>query len=737
MHKRGEIRQWKVARGLSLLALGGVVCLGVTRHRASQRLLIPPAARQAQYFALASEAQSSPAPLPEFMAVRVVPDTPLNRRLVEAVQSGDMKAVRAVCAQGASVDTRMLCADGSEGSIPVAMLANSTVDQDRPRFLAIFQWLAAKASDPNAADYRGCTLLMAAVDRDDLTTVKLLIERGANINARMKPSFDNYSALYLAVDGAGMSSEDPSPITLFLLEHGADANAPDRNGNTPLIQAAERGKTRTAKALLAHGADASRRGNDGKNALQMATRMRRYDIARLLSNPASLPLPEAARFGDLKRVRVALDAGAKPEERDSSGRTSLMTAMQSGSVEVAKLLLERGADARVMDKDHRTALHYAALYGNGALATLLLDHGADVNAGSSAYRDNYTASSPLMDAIEQVMPDTVDLLLRRGARMERHERNDSALEFAVQRVGMMPMRPRNSPVKRPQGDGYMQEQVRIVEHLLAHGADARADDSRALYLAARNEQVGMVDMMLRHGANVNARAASSDDEAGRSALLAAVEEWYMTREMRHAQNPRSATDATKQEDIAGESAARRTVQLLLSRGADVNAANERGETPLMEAGMADAPELTQMLLTKGANVNAADNKGRTILMQAAVSNYYLFAQTLLAHKADVDRRDKDGLTALMLAIDDGENARYLANRRENDDYTRTMYHTDPPAVTRKDLPNPNGHPDMVRLLLKNGADPNAAAKDGTMPLILARKNGFDAVIALLKQAGAK
>ncbi len=176
------------------------------------------------------------------------------------------------------------------------------------------------------------------------------------------------------------------------------------------------------------------------------------------------------------------------------------------------------------------------------------------------------------------------------------------------------------------------------------------------------------------------------------------------------------------------------VDHLLAAGADARANNSRALYLAADSGQS---ALAALLLEKGANVNAADADSRTALMKAADENDLPFVMLLLAHKADAARQNKEGFTALMLAVGNGDNARYKQRREQQDDHLRSAHGENPQAVPRKDLPNPNGHPDMVRLLLKNGADPNAAAKDGTTPLKLAEKNGFDAVIALLKQAGAK
>jgi ankyrin repeat protein len=60
---------------------------------------------------------------------------------------------------------------------------------------------------------------------------------------------------------------------------------------------------------------------------------------------------------------------------------------------------------------------------------------------------------------------------------------------------------------------------------------------------------------------------------------------------------------------------------------------------------------TKELLNRGANVNAKDKDGKTPLMLAAVQDHDLIVRSLLENDADVNVKDKDGNTALMLAIE--------------------------------------------------------------------------------------
>lgn len=142
------------------------------------------------------------------------------------------------------------------------------------------------------------------------------------------------------------------------------------------------------------------------------------------------------------------------------------------------------------------------------------------------------------------------------------------------------------------------------------------------------------------------------------------------------------------------------IQLLLSKGADVNHARVDGMTPLMMAANAGAPDAVAELLKAKATVNAKTYKGATALAYAARGGNTEAGRLLIEGGAAVDTRDAEGETPLMSAAK-------------------------------------AGHAGMVQLLLKRGAKVNAKDNLGRTPLILATTYGDQAeVVRLLLASGA-
>jgi len=246
----------------------------------------------------------------------------------------------------------------------------------------------------NAAKADGTTALHYSAHRDDLDIASMLTRSGANAGA---PNVYGVTPLSLACINRSADMVD------ILLRGGADPDAAMWTGESVLMTCARTGATDAAAALLAAGADPNAAEQyKGQTALMWAAAGGHADITRMLLEhgadialttkasadrvPNSCRICEwkpspggftalmfAARSGDVRTVRLLLEAGADVNEATAEYGNPLVIASASGHEDLALFLLAAGADPASTDENGVTALHYAHLNGLASLHGVTYD----------------------------------------------------------------------------------------------------------------------------------------------------------------------------------------------------------------------------------------------------------------------------------------------------------------------------------------------------------------------------
>lgn len=267
----------------------------------------------------------------------VKPVDPKLSALISAVRTGNTKSVGKMLAAHPELVQTMDKAGNSPLHHAVAFGNLATV-----------KLLLDRGADVNAGNLRKSSPLLWALHNERM--VRLLLARGANVNAK---TVDGRSAIYqVAIIG------NPVPVMKLLLENGANPNEKTITGMTPLMAAA-RGNPDAFRLLLDKGADVNARNAAGSTALMAA-----------------------AGTGRPEEVRLLLAKGADPNARTKKNESALADAATAGNEQAVKLLLEAGAQVNVQDLRGYSPIGYAA--GSDAVPAgvvkLLLDKGADVTA---------------------------------------------------------------------------------------------------------------------------------------------------------------------------------------------------------------------------------------------------------------------------------------------------------------------------------------------------------------------
>lgn len=228
--------------------------------------------------------------------------------------------------------------------------------------------------------------LLAAVKSGNVESVRSVLASGADVNA---PGADGAMPLHWAVHFENLE------ITDLLLAAGAKPNAVSRYRMTPLNVAAETGNAAVLERLLKAGADANGISEEGQTALMTAARNGKTDVVRVLlrygakvnaaeSFRGQTPLMFAAGEGNTSAAELLIEFGADIKARSKAGYTALLLAVRNNRYDTVKFLLQHGANVNdaipgVNGGPPTAAINIAVLNADFDLAALLLDSGANPN----------------------------------------------------------------------------------------------------------------------------------------------------------------------------------------------------------------------------------------------------------------------------------------------------------------------------------------------------------------------
>lgn len=457
----------------------------------------------------------------------------INDDLLKAASQGSVAGIQAAMRKGARIG-----ATDQFGRTALHLAASKG-------YLEAIETLLSYHSSLASRDSSGLTPLLRAAASLQGAAVKLLLDRGADRQSL---------ALYLSTrDSAGrtllhIAARDGSPASLEVFCRLVSSVDPlDAQDRSPLSYAAagagaETGSRRrdylqAVQILLVAGADPLRADQKGDSPLWYAVHQDDGELAALLTtNGADIPsIVEAYDRGDRQIARLLIDVIKDPAAADAKGQTYLHAAAQQGLVELAQAVLDRGADVDPVDRFGRTPLSLSAARGYLEIASILLDAGADPD------RPAEMGATPLDLAARQGQTAMAELLLSRGADINPRGRTTPLIEA----------------------------------------------------VNARNAE--MTGFLLSRGARMDL----SDDQ-GMTPLFYCVE----------ARTGISGLEVLK---------------TLLEQGPTVDIRNTQGETPLLRAVLAGRREEAAALLDRGADPEAADASGRTPVSAARAARDPLMA----------------------------------------------------------------------------------------------------------------
>lgn len=349
--------------------------------------------------------------------------------------------------------------------------------------------------------------------------------------------------------------------------------------------------------------------------------------ARSTDPDGTTALHWAVRRDDVSTAQALIKAGADVKAANRYGVTPIGLAATNGNSAMIRALLDAGVDPNTANPGGETIVMTAARTGKVDAVTLLLDRGANVHA-----KDTVHGQTALMWAVLENHADMVRLLLARGADINAHTNVTIPKgEYVPARAGGASGTGIIRQRALPTADGGMTPLLFAVRDgnaemtrlLLERGADisqSSGNHTSPLLIALLNGQVGIATELLQRGADANAA-----DDYHRAALFAAID----LRNFNHEKYGDLPTDGRDPLDL---------IKALLKKGADPNRRTETvpvhglmqfdaswvnfdGQTPFVRAALSGDIEVMRLLLESGADPNIATTQGTTALMAAAGINW--------------------------------------------------------------------------------------------------------------------
>ena len=537
--------------------------------------------------------------------------------------------------------------------------------------------------------------------------------------------------------------------------------------NTALHLASYNGHTEIAKLLVQAGAYVMTENGDHKTPIDLAYEQGHVNLAQMLERTPELlgavtagdvgtveqlideeqsvnvkhpfdgytPLHEAARMGHTDVIQVLLDAGADIYLQDKNNATALDIAIEKGYVEIAKTL--KDADG-LINKDNKSSLKSAVSNGNTEMVKIITEYLIEnarkkersiypsINYNIDNYDhyaaiDNITHGTSLLHvAAANGYTEIAKLLVQAGAYvMAQNNDSKTPIDLAYEQghVSLAQMLEKTLKLHEAAVTGDAEK----VKELLAAGVLTDAQDSvgaTVLYRVIEGyvESLDSFDIeeTLYPVAEGHMDVVRALIEAG--AKVDSFTRWEGTSRgfMHRSLNFSNATPL----HVAAMAGRPEIVRLLIEAGKDINGyldfRNHRNYHNALSLGLEENPnqEVAKLLIQAGAEVNAVNGLEETPLHTVATMHEDVTMSINIA-------------TALINA---GANLNSKTSRLSSFSF-RVGY---TPLHTAASV----NHIEMVKLLIKHGANINSKDEADNSPLHLAIYNGHGKLAKLLIESGA-
>lgn len=451
-------------------------------------------------------------------------------------------------------------------------------------------------SDQMTVDIEGLTPLYRAIKEDNLEIIESLIKDPDVLNKK-PPKCQDYP-IHFAVSNGSYST------VKLLLEKGANRYLRNNEDFFPLGLAIARNKTDIVDLLLSEEPKITRRESVLKElstSLHMAVKngnilgvKRLLEFGVLLNESnveGNLVIAAAVERNDIPMVNLLIVNGANVSVKNIQGDSLLHIAVSKEAFDAVKLLVDLGLDVETTNNRGLTPLFLATLGDNSTIIRYLVSKGANVN------RKLKNGDKPLFIAILNGTFTTVTTLIELGADID-NDRSVSAVEKAVEAdrpdvIKLLvskgvPLRNRRTSLLHMAAEYGKPNAIRTLLNL-GIPVDSKYSGYTPLWSATKKDRPQAIEVLLNYGADINETAPPPFFIRGTMNAS-----WSLLHEAVY----KNLVNSTL---------------VLLQHGINPNSRDFRSWTPLHYAAIMGNAEIAEILIRNGADIFAKTNNGLTAL----------------------------------------------------------------------------------------------------------------------------
>ncbi|XP_045473074.1 serine/threonine-protein phosphatase 6 regulatory ankyrin repeat subunit A-like isoform X2 [Harmonia axyridis] len=641
-----------------------------------------------------------------------------------AVRKKDIDMVRILVDYGTPVDIQNV-----EGQTPLHIAA---AEGDE----VLVKYFYGVRASANISDNQDRTPMHLAAENGHANIIELLCDKfKASILERTK---DGSTLMHIA------SLNGHADCAMMLFKKGVYVHMPNKDGARSIHTAARYGHVGIINTLLQRGEKVDVTTNENFTALHIAVEScKPIVVETLLGYGADVhirggrlretALHIAARVKDGERCALMLlKSGAGPNLLDEGGQTPVHIAAKYGNLQTLLLLLEDGGDPEFKNKHGETPLHLASKGCQPEVVMQLIKYVKDKKGDDKATHyvnatneNDETALHCVCSVSSDKVPtpnadkEVVKLLLENGADVKLQAKQHESVFHYVATVG---------------NNSVLMEMISHMDPQDAQKALNRQNSNQwtPLMIASNKGHTKMVNNLLTHSARVDVF-----DSDGRSALHLGAEHGYLQvcgslLEHKAFINSKSRNGQTALHLAAKYGFIHLVRFLIKEHNAVVDILTLKKQTPLHLAAAAGQIEVCKLLLELGADIDATDELGQKPIHAACSNNHSEVAKLFLQeHPGLVMAMTKDGNTCAHIAAAQGS-VTVIEELMKFDKQGVINSRNKMTDATPLQIAAEGGHAEVVKALVRAGANITDENKAGFTAVHLAAQNGHGSVLEVFR-----